>query len=1829
MPPILKDIYVSEDEDDNTTGKRPEGGGTESASAKKDEDSIIEFSGPIIATGANWGKGEGRNNINDQILGQNGYNYTRLSSGLFLGINCTDTSTTNKSCVNVQRVCEVGVELDISRERYFTCDDLIKRGKIEGQDPIPIAADGYISKDELIDGIEVRQMFATLNHHRLIKDNIIEDKGHKIHKFEYLYPTNFDGKLGNKHTFNYPNTTYNKSMHESHGCIGCPDQHSEGNPDLNYKERINFKNEWFDKYYYQFRFGHPKIDPQMDYYDMEWLRAPRPVNSFYFYFGVKPGRTAIEQFRQKFWGTCVGRMGGELTAQVSIVNHASVCTCNDDDTAKVKFLIEVKNFEGSYELVITDEFGNLVELEVGEKSKDLEIEEPVDLTLSELLISEEDDSDVHFFNEIFKKGGKFNLTLVDAGGNQFTTVINILIQNIIDYNISTAQEINAGLTDAECDGKKCPKDECTNDCECVCCNDYLKKPEDDNINGLKARVQLKGFDKIIKKGCKLCDYELVISRYRTIGVGLTFKLNGNKTSGATSLEIKKYDDGGSGWQVTPPPGTPELTYTTPAGLTKYNPKDFIQIPGGNGGLMRITKVDNNGTVSKSPLGIEIVEPGTDYNNYESVTVNQASVLLNRKIYDLGGEAFWFNCEQKSCSDFQEDNATDFGIDLYMCSGEYDITIRNKNKEDGCIYDSHTETISVTEQEPLCLTMNSGEIKACKIQVQGETRDEKDCWWYWFYLWLINDNYKYEIDETKTPANGLPDNVPSPCPADPNNNNNWKKAPEEQGIMFWYADPKAVNKDEISIKTWKQTLRGAFIASCNENMGITLGGFGYLPPYITLLFGANYPAKGGPNPSDQDTCEDCNPGTGADANDSANKFKTIIIDSSNPNNEMIGELDCEKILTLGCQYNIPYKTSRTSFSGEVQSLSSICTPVEPGQQLIPNGVALTISRIPKEHPCGVWKNYKAGGYYAGVMGMAGFGSGWPEGLGGIMKKIRAENGQTSCEPADPSMVIKFEQMWDKLESMGFPKAANDNLFYFHIFDKRLKILKDYARVAAYKANYAQPEKKDQDVTECHAHDLNGYFDIYYQNGPNLQLRQEKDDVDYEFIVKGVDHFGIDDDYHLSTTDKTLPGIRHIYAGDDALIEGEDYTITLEEYEIEYNQDGEPAGSTLICSDEVTYPFGTALNYGYITVEPKVQCPIGEAAVNNPHPPVKVANSYCYNLKVEGTPYENIGLGCFDFFKIRYKSERPSFGWGVKINFASLKIFGYQVNAWAVIERGMGYQKDQILYLYPASKTGASPAIFKVKDVNTDTGAITGLTIQSRGSGFKCEEIQGKGLSKHCVFTSYALYPPPPPITDVIPENILYFPYPDFWEGNRGHFNRPLYTYDVINDLHLDDPGPAPNQDLDIESCSPIATWNSKYIKPDLLTAKDDPKWNVQSALSEIAPWVRVSNEWVEFIDEFTKQNYNKFMCGGLPADGSAMITNDTDEIYFTIVHDKYTNVRAFSQPLDLGNYLRVCMIECDPEPFDNLKNYQGDDTFGGSSANTTNEVTKAAGACMLNMYLEVVGRNAYRCYGYTWTIQQGNYEYREDKPKANEVGWENYYCKDNNVLFVNDKYENSQNCWIKFIPTADPYIYENVRTRAKEGLDPQIYSNENNGVLEAPLIEMDVKDRDKIVRISMVDVTGTEFYMYTSVFRWIDTCPYITYCIYDCNERDFPEATNDWGIVVDFEIFDSNGSWLFKDITNGYLAPNNGAGYHQSQNQYNNLPDFPIYGTISKSPVGGTPILQQGKNWIKVNQPLSDGTILEKEYRGKLYFGYNGVFVELDEVVVSNCNFIYKAQINLG
>lgn len=76
-------------------------------------------------------------------------------SGLFMDLSCTYAITKAKSCINVERLCELGVNLDSTFKKEFSDGGKISYGTME--------SDGIINKVELEDN-DARAMFATMNH---------------------------------------------------------------------------------------------------------------------------------------------------------------------------------------------------------------------------------------------------------------------------------------------------------------------------------------------------------------------------------------------------------------------------------------------------------------------------------------------------------------------------------------------------------------------------------------------------------------------------------------------------------------------------------------------------------------------------------------------------------------------------------------------------------------------------------------------------------------------------------------------------------------------------------------------------------------------------------------------------------------------------------------------------------------------------------------------------------------------------------------------------------------------------------------------------------------------------------------------------------------------------------------------------------------------------------------------------------------------------------------------------------------------------------------------------------------------------------------------------------------------------------------------------------------------------------------------------------------------------------------------------------------------------------------------------------------------------------
>ena len=241
------------------------------------EDGTYDREAIVEATGADWG--------NYSESEQCGSDDDKQDGGLFYGIGCAHIEMMAKSCVNLQRICELGVNIDQTK----IIEDLVTG--IDDDDKNRLVADGFISKDELY-GDDARSMFATMNGNELrtIKD---DSNGLYRYDFHYLYPENFDGSL--QEIMQERQTRCGKSY------------------------RYNYMLELYNEDYYKFRLGKSKRPTYYTYGNvvdkdaetsMEWTEGttlgtfPRYNNSFYFYFGLHPGKTAIDKFNSQFYAPC-------------------------------------------------------------------------------------------------------------------------------------------------------------------------------------------------------------------------------------------------------------------------------------------------------------------------------------------------------------------------------------------------------------------------------------------------------------------------------------------------------------------------------------------------------------------------------------------------------------------------------------------------------------------------------------------------------------------------------------------------------------------------------------------------------------------------------------------------------------------------------------------------------------------------------------------------------------------------------------------------------------------------------------------------------------------------------------------------------------------------------------------------------------------------------------------------------------------------------------------------------------------------------------------------------------------------------------------------------------------------------------------------------------------------------------------------------------------------------------------------------------------------------------------------------------------------------------
>ena len=231
-------------------------------------------------TGMHWGFNQ------DATPDNNGFRYRK---GLFFGLVSglwIVPYTMPKTCINLERICELGVSLDMSTAETVKGTNTIDNFGIN---------DGLITKREIEDEYG-RQLFATLNRNPLIVDSTIVNPitGYYNYPITYSCPTDFNGSM---------------------------DAFASG-----YTNGYTFDDESHD--YEAFRYGGYKSYKFHKYEnDKDDLKYYYPAynNSYYFYFGLNPGTTAIEEFKKNFYSDCITEKNVSFSFTVDITSTPTIC----------------------------------------------------------------------------------------------------------------------------------------------------------------------------------------------------------------------------------------------------------------------------------------------------------------------------------------------------------------------------------------------------------------------------------------------------------------------------------------------------------------------------------------------------------------------------------------------------------------------------------------------------------------------------------------------------------------------------------------------------------------------------------------------------------------------------------------------------------------------------------------------------------------------------------------------------------------------------------------------------------------------------------------------------------------------------------------------------------------------------------------------------------------------------------------------------------------------------------------------------------------------------------------------------------------------------------------------------------------------------------------------------------------------------------------------------------------------------------------------------------------------------------------------------------------
>ena len=342
----------------------------------------------------------------------------QYGKGVLMDLTCWNVRTRFKSCVNLSRMCE----LDVTQDMDILSDD---------ESEPTIYHDGMITQYELLNH-ETRAKFASLNHNGLsiLKKNITTN--YDTYKMHYIYPTNFDGHLNRiapHYTALYKQRTYD---------ISDPNY-------VNYRLGENRDSSYNKKHKKHFYWGNEKK-----------FSFPLYNNSFYFYFGLHEGKTAIDKFYSTYYASCSTQNKFPFTIEY-IAKPGKWCyntanTSSDFGTIDISFNGLTSSF--SYSLV--NEFNETLISETDVVSDDLRFGYDIQNGGGGYIVTSQDgykkcgilkefktgNQVTNIFGEpVFLENGVYYLTVTNSAGMSNTIRIN-MIQNVLQPNF---EEVKLGL----------------------------------------------------------------------------------------------------------------------------------------------------------------------------------------------------------------------------------------------------------------------------------------------------------------------------------------------------------------------------------------------------------------------------------------------------------------------------------------------------------------------------------------------------------------------------------------------------------------------------------------------------------------------------------------------------------------------------------------------------------------------------------------------------------------------------------------------------------------------------------------------------------------------------------------------------------------------------------------------------------------------------------------------------------------------------------------------------------------------------------------------------------------------------------------------------------------------------------------------------------------------------------------------------------------------------------------------------------------------------------------------------------------------------------------